>query len=168
MTNKQEPKLSLDEIFELDKKRTQGEWLTNEDLTSVGLKDHQVGYPSDDISICSLDDMEYIRNKNAKSDAPFIAAAPDMILHLKRLTEQLRIAKEALFPIKLKSLGKQKCLTAYGQEFEGYVFQVGEMKHIFDAQDYEVNGGKMWAICNIYEILTQQALKQINDMENGE
>ena len=82
--------MTLQEILELDKNRTQGKWA---DVTVAA----EMGYSECIESSLEIDDGVLNRCQEASgADFDFIAAAPDMVRLLKEQQQQIADYKEAL------------------------------------------------------------------------
>ncbi len=95
------PKLDLADLQAKCDAATPGMWVVHQKISViVEGSDGRVGYAPKDGTIASLDDGEYIANKNAKKDAAFIATArtamPQCIAALRAAEAREAKLREAL------------------------------------------------------------------------
>lgn len=99
-------------VLELDSKRTQGEWRTEQGQSMSAGCDIDFWYsiitPNEDGSFTYVvdgDGTNYNDYPNAPQDFAFIAAAPLMVQIIRHQQEQLRVAREALYELQLEKDG---------------------------------------------------------------
>jgi len=91
----------IDRILELDAKRQQGEWVAEEGDCNIDLGEHGAIYDE---------------GGHTEEDAQFIASAPTMVEIIRKQSEMLKVAKEAI--LRALTEARQIILDDLGTEIE--------------------------------------------------